>query len=164
MRSRSLGVDRSQFAIGETAQPADSPCKRSRSVEVSPPPASDVSGGIRHSYAFHNSRFKLIPQIVDGPWVVRRAVGAVPCLLGTKVTTRYFRGEHYVETNVEVGSSVVAQRIIGCCRGYSGRIDVQLGVVLQGEEADTLPEELLGTVQFRWLQVDDPRGVVPLFD
>lgn len=65
---------------------------------------------------------------------------------------------------MQVGSSVVAQRIIGCCRGSSGRIDVQLGVVLQGEEPSTLPEKLLGAVQFKWLQVDDPKGVIPLFE
>jgi Protein ENHANCED DISEASE RESISTANCE 2, C-terminal len=64
----------------------------------------------------------------------------------------------------QVGSSTVASKIIGCCRGVSNRIDVQLGIVLQGEHIDELPERLLGAVQFSWLRVDDPAGQVPLFD
>lgn len=64
---------------------------------------------------------------------------------------------------MEVGSSSVAQRVIGCCRGHSGSIDVQLGIVLQGETSDELPERLLGAVQFKWLKVDDPAGQTPLF-
>eukprot|EP00612_Vaucheria_litorea_P007592 CAMPEP_0171480574 /NCGR_PEP_ID=MMETSP0946-20130122/6156_1 /TAXON_ID=109269 /ORGANISM="Vaucheria litorea, Strain CCMP2940" /LENGTH=320 /DNA_ID=CAMNT_0012011831 /DNA_START=32 /DNA_END=994 /DNA_ORIENTATION=- len=117
---------------------------------------------IEDSFPFQNSRFKLIPRIMNGPWLVKRAVGSVPCLLGTKVTTRYYRGENYMETNVEVGSSIVAQRIIGCCRGSSAYIDVQLGIVLQGENALELPEKLLGAIQFKWLQVDDVTFQVPL--
>jgi Protein ENHANCED DISEASE RESISTANCE 2, C-terminal len=58
----------------------------------------------------------------------------------------------------------VAQRIISCCRGYSGRIDVQLGILLQGEKAGELPERLMGAVRFRWHSVDDAAGQVPLFD
>jgi Protein ENHANCED DISEASE RESISTANCE 2, C-terminal len=51
---------------------------------------------------YHNSRFKLIPKVVDGPFIVRKAVGSTPCLLGTKVLTRYYRGDNYMETNIEV--------------------------------------------------------------
>lgn len=45
-------------------------------------------------------RFKLIPSIVSGPFIVRKAVGNKPALLGRKVSQRYFRGAGYVETDV----------------------------------------------------------------
>lgn len=45
-------------------------------------------------------RFKLIPSIVSGPFIVRKAVGNKPALLGRKVTQRYFRGPGYVETDI----------------------------------------------------------------
>ncbi len=38
-----------------------------------------------------NTRFKLIPQVVKGSWIVRQSVGTTPVLLGQKLLTRYFR-------------------------------------------------------------------------
>lgn len=48
----------------------------------------------------HADRFKLIPSVVSGPFIVRKAVGNKPALLGRKVSQRYFRGPGYVETDV----------------------------------------------------------------
>lgn len=47
-----------------------------------------------------HDRFKLIPSIVSGPFIVRKAVGSKPALLGRKVSQRYFRGPGYVETDI----------------------------------------------------------------
>ena len=58
-----------------------------------------------------NERFKLIPSITIGPWVVKAAVGATPALLGRKVVQRYFRGEDYLEIDIHVGSSVIASQV-----------------------------------------------------
>ena len=52
---------------------------------------------------FRNQRFKLIPRIVDGPWVARNAVPQKPSLLGKCLAQRYFRGECYIETDVHIG-------------------------------------------------------------
>jgi len=35
--------------------------------------------------AFRNERWKVIPRIAEGPWVVQAAVGSKPALLGTKL-------------------------------------------------------------------------------
>lgn len=35
-----------------------------------------------------NRRFKLIPRVIGGPWMVRKAVGSTPVLLGTKIGHR----------------------------------------------------------------------------
>lgn len=51
---------------------------------------------------FRNKRFKLVPLITDGPWVVRTAVRSQPAILGQKVALRHFRGPGYVETDVQV--------------------------------------------------------------
>ena len=34
---------------------------------------------------FRNQRWKIIPRIAEGPWVVKSAVGTKPALLGLKV-------------------------------------------------------------------------------
>ena len=60
---------------------------------------------------FRNERFKLIPSITIGPWIVKAAVGSTPALLGRKVVQRYFRGEDYLEIDIHVGSSVIASQV-----------------------------------------------------
>jgi hypothetical protein len=47
--------------------------------------------------ARRNKKFKLIPRIVKGSWIVRQSVGTTPVLLGQKLATRYFRGPNYFE-------------------------------------------------------------------
>ena len=37
---------------------------------------------------FRNERIKLIPRVMEGAWVVQRAVGTVPILLGKAVKVR----------------------------------------------------------------------------
>ena len=58
--------------------------------------------------AHRNSRFKIIPGIPEGNFIVRSTVGNKPALLGNKIDTKYYRGDNFFEVEVDVGSSVVA--------------------------------------------------------
>lgn len=44
-----------------------------------------------------------VPQIVEGNWVVKRAAGNTPAILGTKLKQHHFRGDNYLETDLEIG-------------------------------------------------------------
>jgi len=92
---------------------------------------------------YRNERFKLIPSITLGPWVVKAAVGATPALLGRKVVQRYFRGEDYLEIDIHVGSSIIASQVVGLCRGYAKNMVNDVGIVIQGEHEGELPERML---------------------
>jgi hypothetical protein len=93
---------------------------------------------------FKNQRFKLVPTVTEGNWLVRASVpSAKPALLGQKVQQRYFKGDNYIETDVDVGSSVIAQNIVGMCRGYAKNFECNIAVVLQGESMEELPERVL---------------------
>jgi hypothetical protein len=60
--------------------------------------------------------------------MVRSAVpSAKPALLGQKLQQRYFRGKNYVETDVDVGSSVIASQIVGVLRGYAKNFACDVG-------------------------------------
>ncbi|KAL8115938.1 hypothetical protein AgCh_022436 [Apium graveolens] len=52
---------------------------------------------VNGSDAFRDSRFKLIPSIIEGYWMVKRAVGTKACLLGKEVTRRYLRHDNFLE-------------------------------------------------------------------
>jgi hypothetical protein len=115
-----------------------------------PPAADEGTCPLDH---FRNQRFKLLPRIIDGPWVIKTTVPAKPALLGQKLTQRYFRGECYVETDIHVGSSAVANRITGLCRGASESIAVDVGFCLEGRCEEELPEKV-----HAWLVLVDTRA------
>jgi hypothetical protein len=103
---------------------------------------------------FRNMRFKLIPSVTEGPWVVKAAVRSQPALLGRKVVQRYFRGEGYMEIDVHVGSSVIASQIVGVCRGYGKHFAADVGIVIQGEDPSELPERMLACCSFHKIDVE----------
>lgn len=43
-------------------------------------------------------------QIVEGNWVVKRAAGTTPAILGMKLKQHHFRGDNYLETDLEIGA------------------------------------------------------------
>ncbi|KMT03585.1 hypothetical protein BVRB_8g192590 isoform B [Beta vulgaris subsp. vulgaris] len=103
---------------------------------------------------FRDSRFKLIPSIVKGYWMVKRAVGSKACLLGKAVTCRYLRQDNFLEIDVDIGSSSVARSVIGLVLGYVTSLVVDLAVLIEADEETELPEHLLGTVRLSCLRLD----------
>jgi hypothetical protein len=107
---------------------------------------------------FRDCRFKIIPRIAAGPWIVRKGVGCVPAILGKKVEQKYYRsdgeggGNHgsrknYMEVVADVSSSMVAGRILGLVKSAGKALTIDLSFTLQGETEAELPESLLGGVR-----------------
>ncbi|KAF0919831.1 hypothetical protein E2562_031688 [Oryza meyeriana var. granulata] len=109
--------------------------------------------------AFRDARFKLIPSIVEGYWMVKRAVGTKACLLGKAVTCNYLRQDNFLEIDVDIGSSSVARSIIGLVLGYVTGIVVDLAILIEAKEEKELPEYILGTVR---LNRANPDSAVPV--
>jgi hypothetical protein len=97
--------------------------------------------------ALRNKRFKLIPNISQGSWIIKQSVGTTPVILGTKLRTKYFRGERYFEVDVDIGASSVAASITNLVCGATKSLAVDLGVLVEGQTAQHLPEQLVGTVR-----------------
>lgn len=108
---------------------------------------------------FRDSRFKLIPSIIKGYWMVKRAVGTRACILGKAVTCRYLRQDNFLEIDVDIGSSSVARGVIGIVLGYVTSIVVDLAILLEANEESELPEYLLGTVRLNCLSLDSAEQV-----
>ncbi|XP_010245529.1 PREDICTED: protein ENHANCED DISEASE RESISTANCE 2-like isoform X1 [Nelumbo nucifera] len=103
---------------------------------------------------FRNARFKLIPSIIEGYWMVKRAVGTKACLLGKAVTCRYLRKDNFLEIDVDIGSSSVARSVIGLVLGYVTSIVVDLAILVEAKEEPELPEYILGTVRLNRVRPD----------
>ncbi|KAL7093368.1 hypothetical protein ACP275_11G036700 [Erythranthe tilingii] len=103
---------------------------------------------------FRDSRFKLIPSIVEGYWMVKRAVGTKACLLGKAVTCKYLRQDNFLEIDVDISSSSVARGVISLVLGYVTSLVVDLSIVIEGREEAELPEYILGTIRLSRVQLD----------
>ncbi|XP_061990763.1 protein ENHANCED DISEASE RESISTANCE 2 isoform X2 [Rosa rugosa] len=119
-----------------------------------PKPDSLFSKFVDGNDMFRNARFKLIPSIVEGYWMVKRAVGTKACLLGKAVTCKYLRQDNFLEIDVDIGSSSVARSVIGLVLGYVTSIVVDLAILIEAREEEELPEYILGTVRLNRLKLE----------
>jgi hypothetical protein len=60
---------------------------------------------------------------VKGNFVVKKAVGRKPTILGKKVKQHYIRNDRFFELIVDVGSDSIAKKVVGLCGGYVSRKD-----------------------------------------
>ncbi|XP_009626094.1 protein ENHANCED DISEASE RESISTANCE 2-like isoform X1 [Nicotiana tomentosiformis] len=103
--------------------------------------------------SFRNSRFKLIPYISKGSWIVKQSVGKKACLVGQALEVHYFRGKNYLELGIDVGSSTVARGVVSLVLGYLNNLVIEMAFLIQGNTPEELPEFLLGTCRLNHLDV-----------
>ncbi|CAN1171878.1 Protein ENHANCED DISEASE RESISTANCE 2 [Linum perenne] len=101
--------------------------------------------------AFRNSRFKLIPYISKGSWIVKQSVGKKACLIGQALEMNYFRGKNYLELGVDIGSSTVARGVVSLVLGYLSNLVIEMAFLVQADTDEELPEYLLGTCRLNHL-------------
>uniref|UniRef100_A0A0D9XK96 START domain-containing protein n=1 Tax=Leersia perrieri TaxID=77586 RepID=A0A0D9XK96_9ORYZ len=109
---------------------------------------------------FRNSRFKLIPSVPKGSWIVRQSVGSTPCLLGKAVDITYIRGPNYLEIDVDIGSSTVANGVLGLVCGVITTLVVDMAFLVQGNTYEELPERLIGAVRVSHIELKS--AIVPV--
>jgi len=104
------------------------------------------------SDAFRKKRFKMIPKVVAGPWLVQKNVNK-PALVCQKLTTVFQRGEGYIEVAVDVASSAVARSVFKMCSGAAKNLVIDLAYTLEGKKEEELPERLLGGIRIHNLDM-----------
>lgn len=130
-------------------------------VALDPIPDGSLMGRfLKGDDAFRNSRLKLIANIVKGPWIVRTAVGEQAiCILGRAVSCKYIIGENFIEVDVDIGASMVANAIVHLAFGYITTLTVDLAFLIESQTESELPERILGAVRFSEL---NPASAKPL--
>ncbi|KAK5777386.1 protein ENHANCED DISEASE RESISTANCE 2 [Gossypium arboreum] len=111
---------------------------------------------------FRNSRLKLIPSVPKGSWIVRQSVGSTPCLLGKAVDCNYIRGPKYLEVDIDIGSSTVANGVLGLVIGVITTLVVDMAFLVQANTTDELPERLIGAVRVSHIELSS--AIVPKLD
>ncbi|KAB2039295.1 hypothetical protein ES319_D03G204100v1 [Gossypium barbadense] len=126
-----------------------------------------VPGSLLHRFVdgddeFRNSRLKLIPSVPKGSWIVRQSVGSTPCLLGKAVDCNYIRGPKYLEVDIDIGSSTVANGVLGLVIGVITTLVVDMAFLVQANMTDELPERLIGAVRVSHIELSS--AIVPKLD
>ncbi|KAL1532249.1 Protein ENHANCED DISEASE RESISTANCE 2, variant 2 [Salvia divinorum] len=111
---------------------------------------------------FRNSRLKLIPSVPKGSWIVRQSVGSTPCLLGKAVDCNYIRGPKYLEVDIDIGSSTVANGVLGLVIGVITTLVVDMAFLVQANSTDELPERLIGAVRVSHIELSS--AIVPVLE
>ena len=118
-----------------------------------------------------NIKFKLIPRVAEGSWVVRQSVGTTPVLLGLKLKTKYFKGKapggcSYFECDVDITSNTVANSVTRLVVNSITSLVVDLAPLVEGQASDELPERVIGSVRYDHLDLttatiwDEDKGMV----
>mmetsp|Transcript_22998 Transcript_22998/g.62429 ORF Transcript_22998/g.62429 Transcript_22998/m.62429 type:complete len:877 (+) Transcript_22998:131-2761(+) len=109
----------------------------------------------RASVEERNSVFKLIPGVAEGNWMVRRAVGQTPAIVGRALHMTYHAVPgRYVEIAIDVGSSSVAAGVLRIVKGAARRVVVDLAFLLEGRTEEELPEKMLAAVRMMYIDID----------
>jgi len=64
--------------------------------------------------------------------------------MGRKLKIRYFQTNNYLEVALDIGSSIVAWKSTQLALGYAKLLTVDLGLVLEGQDVEELPEQVIG--------------------
>ena len=96
---------------------------------------------------YRNARWKVIPAISEGAWLVQKAVGTKPALLATKLTHTWHQTEHYIEADCDVASSSMASTLVNMLQSYAKSLVIDLGFAIEPRDVSELPEHVLGSVQ-----------------
>jgi hypothetical protein len=99
---------------------------------------------------FRDETFKLIPRIVEGNFIVRKAVGSTPAIMGTRLKQYYVRTDRFMELILDCGSSQVAEGVLKLSLGYAKTLVVDMGFLLEAVEGEHLPERIFGCVRVKY--------------
>ncbi|KAI3696951.1 hypothetical protein L6452_29606 [Arctium lappa] len=102
--------------------------------------------------AFRNSRFKLLPHITKGPWILKQSASRAS-LVGHMLKVNYIRGKNYIEIDIDVGSSTLARGLISTAMSCFSNLISETAFVIQANTPDELPEHLYGASRLNYLDV-----------
>ena len=112
---------------------------------------------------YRDARLKLLPVVLDGPWIVKAAVGngTSPALLGKVIPLQYFF-EHptsstkgVYEVDVIITASSIAKGILSVVKGHTKSLSIAFAFIIEAAEASELPETVLCDFSVHALHLED---------
>jgi len=106
---------------------------------------------------YRDQRFKFIPNVVEGAWAVRKGVGNKPAILGKALKQTYHKDPdgNYLEIDVDVTSSRIANKIFRLVIGSLSNLVIEFFFLIEAQDFSELPECLIGGCRMMNVDVDD---------
>lgn len=112
---------------------------------------------------YRDARLKLLPVVLEGPWIVKTAVGPgnSPALLGKVIPLQYFfrepcaRKKAAYEVDVIITASTIAKGILSVVKGSSSSVSIAFAFIIEAAEQEELPETVLCSFQIHSICLDD---------
>lgn len=137
-------------------------------MDTLPPNIADVwTRFYNGDQAYRDARLKLLPVVVNGPWVVRKAVGngSSPAVLGKAIPLEYYRSKQepsspssqtgqYLEVDVVITSSRVAKAILNVVKGHANVLTLAFAFIIEATCEKELPECVLCNFQIHELTIE----------
>jgi len=112
--------------------------------------------------AERNSRLKVIPRVLTGPWPIRKLLGEnSAAILGRGIPVTYHSSENELEVSVSIASSSAAQRVSKALLRAGSALEIELGLVVEGKSESELPEQILGGFRVSHADLNNIRHVDP---
>eukprot|EP00540_Astrosyne_radiata_P017975 CAMPEP_0116822790 /NCGR_PEP_ID=MMETSP0418-20121206/466_1 /TAXON_ID=1158023 /ORGANISM="Astrosyne radiata, Strain 13vi08-1A" /LENGTH=343 /DNA_ID=CAMNT_0004450947 /DNA_START=115 /DNA_END=1145 /DNA_ORIENTATION=+ len=112
---------------------------------------------------YRDARLKLLPVVVDGPWIVKAAVGpgTAPALLGKVIPLQYYfqspsgnrKGTY--EVDVIITASTIAKGILSVVKGHTKSLSIAFAFIIEAATAEELPETVLSSFQIHAVDLED---------
>ena len=127
---------------------------------TAPPERIALERFLEGSDSERKSKLKIIPSVIEGPWLAKKAVGQTPAIIGNKLAT-FFHSEHgaFCEVEVDVTSSSAARAMLGVLISAAKRLAIDVGVLIEGQKQDELPERVLGGFRVQFVDLRQCRRV-----
>ena len=89
----------------------------------------------------------MIPSVKEGPWIVRKSIGAKPNLPAKKLKTKFFKDKNSFEISLNVGSSSVGTFMMGFVKKFASGVALKIGFLIESQKPEDLPERLIGGLE-----------------
>lgn len=118
---------------------------------------------LRGDQQYRDARLKLLPVVVEGPWIVKTAVGPgkSPALLGKVIPLQYFfreptkdrRGMY--EIDIIITASSIAKGILSVVKSQTKSVTIAFALIIEAAEQNELPENILCSFQVHSLHLEE---------
>jgi len=133
-------------------------------IEEMPANVANVwSKFVKGDQQYRDGKLKLLPVVVDGPWIVKKAVGpgTSPAMIGRDLPLQYYFTEPTAtkkgvyEVDVLVTASRIARGILNVVKGHTKSLTIAFAFIIEASEEAQLPETVLCAFQVHSLHLED---------
>lgn len=111
---------------------------------------------------YRDARLKLLPVVVEGPWIVKKAVGpgTAPALLSQSIPLQYYfthpteKKRGIYEVDVIITASKIARGILSVVKSHTKRLTIGMAFIIEAATEDELPETVLASCQLHNLHLE----------